>query len=65
MSQSAVGYYGDRGDAIVDESHRAGHPFDAQVCVAWEAARARAEELGMRVADHPHRAGARPGAAAS
>ena len=50
MSQSAVGYYGDRGDAIVDESTEPGTTFDAGVCVAWETAARNAEELGMRVA---------------
>jgi uncharacterized protein (TIGR01777 family) len=49
VSQSAVGYYGDRGDAIVDESTGPGRAFDAQVCVAWEAAARRAEEAGLRV----------------
>lgn len=50
VSQSAVGYYGDRGDAIVDESTPAGTTFDAAVCVAWEEAARAAEEIGMRVA---------------
>jgi len=50
VSQSAVGYYGDRGDAIVDESTEPGTTFDAGVCVAWEMAARSAEELGMRVA---------------
>jgi len=50
VSQSAVGYYGDRGDAMVDESTEPGTTFDAGVCVAWEAAAHSAEELGMRVA---------------
>ena len=50
ISQSAVGYYGDRGDAIVDESGPAGSSFDAAVCVAWEAAARAAEEVGVRVA---------------
>jgi uncharacterized protein (TIGR01777 family) len=49
ISQSAVGYYGDRGDAIVDESTPAGTSFDAGVCAAWEAAARAAEELGVRV----------------
>jgi uncharacterized protein (TIGR01777 family) len=49
LSQSAVGYYGDRGDSIVDESTPAGHSFDASVCVAWEAAAEAAEEVGARV----------------
>ena len=50
ISQSAVGYYGDRGDAIVDESNPPGTTFDAGVCVVWEAAARAAEDLGMRVA---------------
>jgi uncharacterized protein len=50
VSQSAVGYYGDRGDAIVDESAAPGTTFDAGVCVAWEAAARSAAEIGMRVA---------------
>jgi NAD dependent epimerase/dehydratase family enzyme len=50
ISQSAVGYYGDRGDAIVDESTPAGTSFDAGVCAAWEASARAAEELGLRVA---------------
>jgi uncharacterized protein len=49
VSQSAVGYYGDRGEAIVDESAPPGPAFDAQVCVAWEAAAREAEQLGVRV----------------
>jgi uncharacterized protein (TIGR01777 family) len=50
VSQSAVGYYGDRGDAIVDESTEPGTAFDAGVCVGWETAARNAEELGVRVA---------------
>jgi uncharacterized protein len=49
VSQSAVGYYGDRGDAVVDESTGAGSSFDAEVCVAWEAAAREAEKVGVRV----------------
>jgi uncharacterized protein (TIGR01777 family) len=50
VSQSAVGYYGDRGDAIVDESVGPGASFDAEVCVAWEAAAHAAEKVDVRVA---------------
>lgn len=50
VSQSAVGYYGDRGDAMVDESTPPGTTFDAGVCAAWEAAARAAEDIGMRVA---------------
>jgi uncharacterized protein (TIGR01777 family) len=49
VSQSAVGYYGDRGDAIVDEETPAGSSFDARVCVDWEAEAREAENAGMRV----------------
>jgi uncharacterized protein len=43
LSASAVGYYGDTGDEIVDESHPAGTGFLADVCRKWEAAAARAD----------------------
>ena len=49
VSQSAVGYYGDRGEAVVDESTGPGSTFDAQLCVAWEAAAHAAETVGVRV----------------
>jgi uncharacterized protein len=49
VSQSGVGFYGDRGDALVDESAPAGDSFDARVCVVWEAAARAAEDLGVRV----------------
>ena len=38
VSQSAVGYYGDRGDEEVDESAGPGSSFDSEVTQAWEAA---------------------------
>ena len=50
VSQSAVGYYGDRGDAMVDESTAPGTAFDSGVCAAWEVSARAAEEIGMRVA---------------
>ncbi|MET0730490.1 MAG: NAD-dependent epimerase/dehydratase family protein, partial [Solirubrobacterales bacterium] len=50
ISGSAVGYYGDRKDAIVDESTGPGSTFDAQVCVDWEAEAEKAEAGGIRVA---------------
>jgi uncharacterized protein (TIGR01777 family) len=49
VSQSAVGYYGDRGDQIVDESTPAGGSCDAKVCVAWEAAAEEATSGGVRL----------------
>jgi uncharacterized protein (TIGR01777 family) len=50
LSGSAVGYYGDTGEAVVDESFPAGEDFLAQVCSQWEAATAPAEQAGVRVA---------------
>jgi uncharacterized protein len=50
VSQSAVGYYGDRGDAVVDEDTPTGSSFDAEVCADWEAAAREAEKAGLRVA---------------
>jgi uncharacterized protein (TIGR01777 family) len=49
VSQSGVGYYGNRGEALVDESTEPGSTFDAEVCVAWEAAAREAEKAGVRV----------------
>ena len=43
LSGSAVGYYGDTGDQIVDESQPVGTGFLADVCRRWEAAAARAD----------------------
>ncbi len=36
VSQSAVGYYGPRGDAPLDETASAGHDFLADIVVGWE-----------------------------
>jgi uncharacterized protein len=49
VSQSAVGYYGDTGDTMVDEGAPPGDTFDAQVCVAWEAAAREAANADVRV----------------
>jgi uncharacterized protein (TIGR01777 family) len=46
---SAVGYYGARGDDVVDERAPAGTDFLAQVTVAWEKSAMHAEALGIRV----------------
>jgi uncharacterized protein len=49
VGQSAIGYYGDRGAAIVDEESDRGEGFIAQLPVDWEAAQREAGELGMRL----------------
>jgi uncharacterized protein (TIGR01777 family) len=51
VAQSATGYYGPRGDEVVDESASPGDDFLAGVVVEWEAeATKAASELGLRVA---------------
>jgi uncharacterized protein (TIGR01777 family) len=50
LSGSAVGYYGDRGDEVLDEASSAGGSFLARVCLEWEGATAAAAEAGVRVA---------------
>lgn len=50
VSQSAVGYYGNRGDEVLDESSAPGEGFDASVCVEWEKAAHEVERAGVRLA---------------
>ncbi|MEM8607707.1 MAG: TIGR01777 family oxidoreductase [Myxococcota bacterium] len=49
VSASAIGYYGNRDDEVVDESAAAGDGFLASVCRDWEGATASAEAAGIRV----------------
>jgi uncharacterized protein len=49
VSASAIGYYGDRGDAILTEDSGPGTGFLAEVCRAWEAATEPAQRSGIRV----------------
>ena len=46
---SAVGFYGDRGDEVLDEGSSAGRDFLADVCREWEAAAEPARAAGIRV----------------
>ena len=49
ISGSAVGFYGDTGDRVADETAPAGTGFLAQLCVDWEAATLTAQQAGVRV----------------
>lgn len=49
VTQSAVGYYGDTGEAEVDETFASGQGFLASVCRAWEQAASPAADAGIRV----------------
>lgn len=49
LSGSAVGYYGHRGDVMLDEAAGAGEGFAADLCKAWEEAARVAENAGVRV----------------
>jgi uncharacterized protein (TIGR01777 family) len=50
VSQAAIGYYGDRGEAILDESAAPGEGFDAEVVQDWEGAAREIEGCGVRLA---------------
>lgn len=49
INSSAVGYYGDGRDRVLDESAPAGHGFLATLCQDWEAATHTASSAGVRV----------------
>ena len=49
ISASAVGFYGERGTEIIDESFASGSGFLAGVCQQWEDSVNIAEEAGIRV----------------
>lgn len=49
VSQSAVGYYGDRGADELDEDDGPGSSFDAEVVKAWEAAAHELDSSGIRL----------------
>jgi uncharacterized protein len=49
VSQSAVGFYGDRGEGLIDESAGPGADFAAVVTREWEKAAAEIEGTGIRL----------------
>jgi len=49
LSASAIGYYGDQGDRILDEGSGVGDGFLPTVCRDWEAATEPAREAGIRI----------------
>lgn len=51
LCASAIGYYGSRGDEILDETSAPGDDFLAEVCVGWEAACDPARRAGLRTAN--------------
>jgi uncharacterized protein (TIGR01777 family) len=50
INQSAIGYYGDRGETIVDESASPSESFDSEVVQEWEKAAHEVEGTGVRLA---------------
>ncbi|GAB4168514.1 MAG: TIGR01777 family oxidoreductase [Wenzhouxiangellaceae bacterium] len=50
VSASAMGWYGDQGDRVVDEFTAPAPSYEHDLCAAWEAEAQRAAALGTRVA---------------
>jgi len=50
VSQSAIGYYGDRGEEVVDEGSSPGSGYDSEVVQEWEKAARGVEAAGVRLA---------------
>ncbi len=48
VSSSAIGYYGDRGNEVLNEQSAPGTGFLADVCREWEAATRAASDAGIR-----------------
>jgi uncharacterized protein len=49
LCASAIGYYGSRGEAVLNEDSPPGDDFLAEVCQKWEAACNPAHDAGLRV----------------
>jgi len=50
ISASAVGFYGEQGDALVTETSTPHDEYTHRLCAAWEAAAAEARAVGVRTA---------------
>jgi len=48
ISGSAIGYYGDQGNAIIDEEVSGGKSFSSKLCLDWEDEAKQAEISGIR-----------------
>lgn len=48
LCASAVGYYGDGGDRVIDETAPPGNDFIAEVCKIWEQGTEQARQAGIR-----------------
>ncbi len=48
VTASAIGFYGDRGNEVLDESSSGGQGFLPEVCQAWENSTAAAKAKGIR-----------------
>lgn len=48
LSGSAIGYYGDTGDRIIDETAELAQDFGAQLCSAWEHEANQSSAMGIR-----------------
>ena len=49
VNQSAVGFYGNRGEEVLDESSTPGEGFDSEVAQEWEKAARPIESAGLRL----------------
>ena len=49
ISGSAVGYYGARGDEVLEEGAEASDEFQSELCQRWEEAANQAQQYGVRV----------------
>jgi uncharacterized protein len=48
INASGIGFYGDRGSEVLDETCGPGQDYLARLCVDWEASTQRASQLGVR-----------------